>query len=131
MRARDGWYEGTADAVYQNLNLIDDWEPDVIAVFGADHVYRMDIQQMIQEHLEHDADATVAALPVPIEAAGGFGILEADKDGRMVGFEEKPSAPKPMPGRQGYALSSMGNYFFKTDTLVPLLKRDASATRPA
>ena len=130
MRARDGWYEGTADAVYQNLNLIDDWDPDVIAVFGADHVYRMDIQQMIQAHLEHDADATVAALPVPIEAAGGFGILEADGEGRMVGFEEKPTAPKPMPGRQGYALSSMGNYLFKTDTLVPLLKRDASRPGP-
>jgi glucose-1-phosphate adenylyltransferase len=126
MRARDGWYEGTADAVYQNLNLIDDWEPDIIAVFGADHVYRMDIRQMVQEHLDHDADATVAALPVPVEAAGGFGILEADEAGRMIGFEEKPSVPKSMPGRPALALSSMGNYLFKTETLVPLLKRDAS-----
>ena len=126
MRARDGWYEGTADAVYQNLNLIADWEPDVIAVFGADHVYRMDIRQMLDEHLEHDADATVAALPVPVQAAGGFGILEADGDGRMIGFEEKPSAPKVMPGRPGFALSSMGNYLFKTKALVPLLQRDAS-----
>ena len=126
MRARDGWYEGTADAVYQNLNLIGDWEPDIIAVFGADHIYRMDIEQMVQKHLERDADATVAALPVPLESAGGFGILETDDNGRMVGFEEKPSAPKPIPGRPGYALSSMGNYLFKTETLVPLLKRDAS-----
>ncbi|HSF70019.1 MAG TPA: glucose-1-phosphate adenylyltransferase [Nitrospira sp.] len=126
MRARDGWYEGTADAVYQNLNLIADWEPDVIAVFGADHVYRMDIRQMLDEHLEHDADATVAALPVPVQAAGGFGILEAAGDGRMIGFEEKPSAPKVMPGRPGFALSSMGNYLFKTKALVPLLQRDAS-----
>ena len=126
MRARDGWYEGTADAVYQNLNLIADWKPDVIAVFGADHVYRMDIRQMLDEHLDHDADATVAALPVPVEAASGFGILEADERGRMIGFEEKPSEPKAMPGRPGYALSSMGNYLFKTEALVPLLTRDAS-----
>jgi glucose-1-phosphate adenylyltransferase len=126
MRARDGWYEGTADAVYQNLNLIADWQPDVIAVFGADHVYRMDIRQMLDEHLNHDADATVAALPVPAEAATGFGILEVDAHGRMIGFEEKPSVPKQMPGRDGYALSSMGNYLFRTEALVPLLKRDAS-----
>lgn len=126
MRARDGWYEGTADAVYQNLNLIADWDPDVIAVFGADHIYRMDIRQMLEAHLDHDADATVAALPVPAEAASAFGILEADNDGRMIGFQEKPSRPKEMPGRPGYALSSMGNYLFKTEALVPLLKRDAS-----
>jgi glucose-1-phosphate adenylyltransferase len=126
MRARDGWYEGTADAVFQNLNLIADWRPDVIAVFGADHVYRMDVRQMLDEHFDHDAHATVSALPVPVEAAGGFGILEADTRGRMIGFEEKPSAPKQMPGRRGFALSSMGNYLFKTEALVPLLKRDAS-----
>ena len=126
MRARDGWYEGTADAVYQNLNLIADFEPDVIAVFGADHIYRMDVGQMVQHHLESDADATVAVLPVPIKEANGFGIVEADRSGRMIGFEEKPSTPKPMPGRPGFALSSMGNYLFKTETLVPLLKRDAS-----
>ena len=126
MRARDGWYEGTADAVYQNLNLIDDWKPDVIAVFGADHIYRMDIRQMLSEHLAHDADATVAALPVPADAASSFGILEVDDAGRMIGFEEKPSMPKGIPGRPGYALSSMGNYLFRTDALVPLLRRDAS-----
>ena len=126
MRARDGWYEGTADAVYQNLNLIADWEPDVIAVFGADHIYRMDIRQMLSEHLEHDADATVAALPVSADAASSFGILEVDGSGKMIGFEEKPSTPKEIPGRPGYALSSMGNYLFKTEALVPLLRRDAS-----
>ena len=128
MRAREGWYEGTADAVYQNLNLIEDYAPDLIAIFGADHIYRMDIGQMVRQHMEHDADATVAALPVPMEAATGFGILQADKDGRMIGFEEKPLNPKPMPGRPEYALSSMGNYLFKTQMLIPLLKRDA--TRP-
>jgi glucose-1-phosphate adenylyltransferase len=128
MRARDGWYEGTADAVYQNLNLIEDYAPDVIAIFGADHIYRMDIGQMVRQHMERDADVTVAALPVPVQAATGFGILETDEGGRMIGFEEKPSNPKTMPGRPGYALSSMGNYLFKTKALIPLLKRDA--TRP-
>lgn len=126
MRARDGWYEGTADAVYQNLNLITDFDPEVIAVFGADHIYRMDVRQMIRCHLESDADATVAALPVPIQEAHGFGIVEADASGRIIGFEEKPSIPKPMPGRPGFALSSMGNYLFKTGTLVQLLIRDAA-----
>ncbi|MGZ8406060.1 MAG: glucose-1-phosphate adenylyltransferase [Nitrospira sp.] len=126
MRAREGWYEGTADAVYQNLNLIADFAPEVIAVFGADHIYRMDVRQMIRCHLESDADATVAALPVPIQEAKGFGIIEVDTSGRMIGFEEKPSIPKPMPGRPGFALSSMGNYLFKTETLVPLLMRDAA-----
>lgn len=126
MRAREGWYEGTADAVYQNLNLIADFEPEVIAVFGADHIYRMDVSQMIRYHLETDADATVAALPVPISEANGFGIVEADQSGRMIGFEEKPSAPKPMRDRPEFALSSMGNYLFKTKALVPLLVRDAS-----
>ncbi len=126
MRARDGWYEGTADAVYQNLNLIEDYAPDVIAVFGADHVYRMDISQMVSQHLERDSDVTVAALPVPVRQATGFGIVEVDASGRMIGFDEKPASPKPMPGRSDMALSSMGNYLFKTDVLVRILKRDAS-----
>ncbi len=130
MRAREGWYEGTADAVYQNLNLVEDFAPDVMAVFGADHVYRMDIRQMVQQHVARDSDVTVASLPVPVGDASGFGILEADADGRMIGFEEKPASPKPMPGRPGHALSSMGNYLFSTKVLVPLLKRDASRPGP-
>lgn len=130
MRAREGWYEGTADAIYQNLNLIADFRPDIIAVFGADHIYRMDIGQMVRRHLETEADVTVAVLPIPVEAATGFGIVEADADGRMIGFQEKPAHPKPMPSRSGYALSSMGNYLFNTETLIPLLKRDASRQGP-
>ncbi|NWF73595.1 MAG: glucose-1-phosphate adenylyltransferase [Nitrospirae bacterium] len=126
MRAREGWYEGTADAVYQNLNLIEDFSPDVIAVFGADHIYRMDIRQMVLQHVACDADVTVATLPVPVKAATGFGIVEADAEGRIIGFEEKPMQPKPMPGQPDYALSSIGNYLFKPDVLMPLLKRDAS-----
>ena len=78
MKARGGWYEGTADAVYHNLNLIQDFAPDLVAVFGADHIYRMDIGQMIQCHLEHAADVTVAARPVPLHAEKGFGIIDVD-----------------------------------------------------
>lgn len=126
MKARSGWYEGTADAVYQNLNLIEDFNPGLVAVFGADHVYRMDLSQMIAFHLGSGADATVAALPVAIEEAAGFGIIEVDRHRRVVGFEEKPKRPKPMPDDPGRALSSMGNYLFTTDVLVRLLERDAS-----
>ena len=126
MRAREGWYEGTADAVYQNLNLIEDFGPELVAVFGADHIYRMDLTQMIGFHLETEADVTVAALPVPVEEASGFGIVEVDRTQRVVGFEEKPKRPKPMPQDPSRAFSSMGNYLFRTDLLIRLLERDAS-----
>ncbi|HSN05045.1 MAG TPA: glucose-1-phosphate adenylyltransferase [Nitrospira sp.] len=126
MKARGGWYEGTADAVYHNLNLIQDFAPDLVAVFGADHIYRMDIGQMIQCHLEHAADVTVAARPVPLHAAKAFGIIDVDREGRIVGFEEKPKQPKPMPDDPGQAFSSMGNYLFKTDVLLRSLEQDAS-----
>lgn len=125
MKARGGWYEGTADAVYQNLNLIHDFRPDLVAVFGADHIYRMDVGQMIRFHLERRADVTVAALPVPLHAAKGFGIIEAAKDGRIGGFQEKPERPKPMPDDPERAYSSMGNYLFKADVLVQALEQDA------
>ncbi|HJU04679.1 MAG TPA: glucose-1-phosphate adenylyltransferase [Nitrospiraceae bacterium] len=132
MRAREGWYEGNADAVYQNLNLIRDFAPDVVAVFGADHIYRMDISQMVQFHHDHRADVTVAALPVPLHAATGFGIIEVsresspDQSHRIIGFEEKPKEPKPMPDDPEQAYSSMGNYLFNTDLLVQILERDAN-----
>lgn len=126
MRAHGGWYEGTADAVYQNLNLIEDFRPDVVAVFGADHIYRMDVSQMIQFHRERGAEATVAALPVPIEQSSQFGILEIDRADRLVGFEEKPRQAKAMPDRPTMALSSMGNYIFDTPLLVRTLERDAA-----
>lgn len=126
MRARGGWYEGTADAVYHNLNLITDFRPDVVAVFGADHIFRMDISQMIQFHRECGAEVTVAALPVPIEQSSQFGILEVDADSRLVGFDEKPARAKAMPGRPTMALSSMGNYIFETSLLLRTLERDAA-----
>jgi glucose-1-phosphate adenylyltransferase len=126
MKARGGWYEGTADAVYHNLNLIHDFAPDLVAVFGADHIYRMDIDQMIRFHRAKKADVTVAALPVPLQAATGFGIIETNREGRMTGFEEKPKRPKPMPQDREQAYSSMGNYVFGTNLLVKVLEEDAS-----
>jgi glucose-1-phosphate adenylyltransferase len=126
MRARGGWYEGTADAVYHNLNLIADFRPDVVAVFGADHIYRMDVAQMIQFHQACEADVTVAALPVPIEQASQFGIIDIDAKDRIIGFEEKPARPKAMPGRPTLTLSSMGNYIFNAALLLRTLERDAA-----
>ncbi len=125
MRWGESWYRGTADAVFQNLNLIRDVDPDLVAIFGADHIYRMDLQQMVDAHLARRADVTVAALPVPIETASGFGIIDADADGRIVGWEEKPPAPRPMVGDPARALSSMGNYIFTTDVLEDVLVEDA------
>ncbi len=126
MKGRGKWYEGTADAVYQNINLIHDFAPGLVAVFGADHIYRMDLRQMIQFHLDHQAEVTVAALPVPKHAAKGFGIIEASSDHQIIGFEEKPAHPKPMPGNPEMSYSSMGNYLFNVDTLVQILENDAS-----
>ena len=125
MRWSETWYQGTADAVYQNLNLLLDFAPDLVAIFGADHIYRMDIGQMLAFHQAQRADVTVAALPVPIERAGGFGVMVTDPDGRLVRFEEKPLSPTPMPGDPTRALASMGNYLFTRDALVDALVEDA------
>jgi glucose-1-phosphate adenylyltransferase len=125
MKGKGRWYEGTADAVYQNLNMIYDFAPNLVAVFGADHIYRMDIRQMIQFHLDHQADVTVAALPVPLQAARGFGIIETSSDQEILGFEEKPKQPKAMPGNPKMAYSSMGNYIFNVDLLVKILEQNA------
>lgn len=121
MRLGQNWYQGTADAVRQNLNLIHDFDPDIVAVFGSDHIYRMDIGQMIHFHTEREADITVSAIPVPIERSQGFGIIEADADGKMLSFIEKPKIAKPMPGDPSRAFASMGNYLFSRETLVALL----------
>lgn len=125
MRWGESWYRGTADAIYQNLNLLRDFNPDIVMVFGADHIYRMDLNQMLAFHLERDAQVTVAALPVPVQEASEFGIIEADPEGRVVGFEEKPAKPRPMPQDPTRALSSMGNYIFNRDILVETLIEDA------
>jgi len=123
MSAGTDRYQGTADAVAQNLHLIDKHRPDIVAVFGADHVYRMDVQQMVRHHLDHEAQVTVAALPVPMAEASGFGVLEVDGRRRITAFREKPKTPPSMPGRPTHALASMGNYLFDTEVLLAELRR--------
>jgi len=114
-------FRGTADAVHQSLRLIEAYRPDLVAVFGADHIYRMDVQQMILAHREHQADVTVSALPIPLERAREFGIIRSDADDRIVEFQEKPQHPAPMPKAPNTAFASMGNYLFNTDVLIEAL----------
>jgi len=125
MRMGETWYQGTADAIFQNLNLIDDTKPDLVAVFGADHIYRMDIQQMIEFHMDRRAAVTVATLPVPVAEADQFGIVEVDSGLRVSGFDEKPKNPNSMPGAPGRALASMGNYLFNPEVLREALIEDS------
>jgi len=126
MRVGPKWFEGSADAIYQNLNIITDEEPEHTFVFGADHIYRMDVRQMLDFHRDKGADLTVAAIPIPVEEANEFGIIESDPEGRMIGFVEKPkSGAKTMPGDPTRCLASMGNYLFTTDALVQEIVRDA------
>jgi glucose-1-phosphate adenylyltransferase len=117
----DRWFQGTADAVHQNIALIEEHRPDLVAVFGADHIYRMDISQMVDFHQERQADVTIAALPVPLNDARGFGVIAAGADGRIEAFEEKPANPTPMPGDPASAFASMGNYIFDAKVLVDAL----------
>jgi glucose-1-phosphate adenylyltransferase len=119
------WYKGSADAIYQNLNLLYDEDPRDVAVFGGDNIYKMDVRQMLAFHRDRDADLTVAAIPVPIEEGSQFGILQVDENHRIIGFEEKPENPKPIPGQPDKCLASMGNYIFKTDVLAEEVVRDA------
>src|SRR3954447_8632793 len=125
------WYRGSADAIYQNLNLVTDEEPDQVFVFGADHVYRMDVRQMLDFHIANKADCTVAAIPVPIEEGRDFGIIDVGPDGRMLNFLEKPKDPPPMPGNPKMCLASMGNYLFSTEALVREIVNDAAEDRSA
>ena len=114
-------YLGTADAVYQNRHLIERHRPELVAVFAADHIYRMDVQQMADFHLRRRADVTVAAVRVPIEKASSFGVIAVDMDGRICEFHEKPQRPAPMSTDPTRAYASMGNYLFDPDALVTLL----------
>lgn len=125
MRVGRDWFKGSADAVFQNLNLISDTQPEVVAVFGADHIYKMDVNQMVAFHQEKKADLTVAAIPVPIEQGRQFGVIESNANGEIIGFWEKPENPPPMPGNPKMCLASMGNYLFQTDVLVNEIVRDA------
>lgn len=125
MRLGAFWYRGTADAIYQNLNLVRDANADAVAVFGGDHVYKFDIAQMEQAHRDRDADLTVGAFPVPREEAHQFGIIHVDESGRITDFLEKPSNPPTIPGRPDMCLVSMGNYFFRAPVLEEALIQDS------
>lgn len=129
MRTGSDWYRGTADAVYQNHHLIRRGNPRLVAVFGADHIYKMNIRQMVDYHWEKEAEVTVAAVPTRIEDAIQFGVLEVDQDFRVLGFEEKPERPKSIPGEPSQSLVSMGNYIFQTKLLQGALEQDASKTQ--
>ena len=123
MRNGPEWFQGTADAVFQNIHLIESFKPDIVAVFGADHIYRMDVRQMIDFHVKTGAQASVATLPVKLEQCSQFGIVEIDDDHRITQFREKPQEAKPMPGSSTHALASMGNYIFNADVLLQALHR--------
>jgi glucose-1-phosphate adenylyltransferase len=126
MRSEDeGWYRGTADAIFQNVNLIEQAEPDYVAIFGADHIYRMNIRAMLEFHVQKNADVSIAALPVPAASALEFGVIETADHGAVVGFHEKRADAPTMPGRPEEVLASMGNYIFSRDVLVRELYADA------
>jgi glucose-1-phosphate adenylyltransferase len=123
MRMGPEWFQGTADAVFQNSALIKDHKPDCVLIFGADHIYRMDVRQMIEFHMEKNADVTVAARPVPIKDASFFGVIITQADSRIEGFQEKPKDPIPMPDNPEMAFVSMGNYIFNSEVLIEALIR--------
>ena len=123
MRVGPEWFQGTADAVFQNANLMLQHNPKLVIVFGADHIYRMDLRQMIDFHLEKNAHVTVAARPVPIEQASSFGIIKTDNENRIIGFQEKPKKPASMPNDPKRAYASMGNYIFNTNILLEALAK--------
>ncbi len=125
-RRDERWYTGTADAVYQNLDILRESRPRYVVVLGGDHIYKMDYGVLLAEHVERGADLSVACLEVPLEDASEFGIMTVDGDQRVAAFDEKPARPKPLPDKPGRALASMGIYAFNADFLVEQLERDAA-----
>jgi glucose-1-phosphate adenylyltransferase len=125
MRHGKRWFEGSADAIFQNLNLIRDEQPDYILVFGSDHIYRMDPSQMVAEHIASGAGVTVAGIRVPRDEASRFGVIEPDERGRIRAFHEKPKEAKGLSDSPDEVLASMGNYVFTTKTLVSAVQEDA------
>ncbi|GAA6186351.1 glucose-1-phosphate adenylyltransferase [Aliiglaciecola sp. NS0011-25] len=125
-RSSDNWYQGTADAVFQNIDIIRNELPKYVMVLSGDHIYRMDYGTLLARHAESGAKMTVCCMPVPIEeAAGQFGVMSVDESMRIIGFEEKPENPTPLPGNPDMCLASMGNYVFDTEFLFEQLKRDS------
>ena len=127
MRRGPHWFSGSADAIYQNFNLLNDEHPDYVCVFGADHIYRMDPRQMVEQHIEGGAAVTVAALRAPLDQADQFGVIEAAPDGRTIAaFREKPKDAVGLPDAPEQIYASMGNYVFTTEPLVDALVDDAN-----
>ncbi|MET0236581.1 MAG: glucose-1-phosphate adenylyltransferase [Kibdelosporangium sp.] len=120
------WYTGSADAIFQSLNLVYDERPDHIAVFGADHVYRMDPSQMVNQHIESGLGVTVAGIRVPRAEASAFGCIDSDETGKITRFLEKPANPPHVPGHPDVTFASMGNYVFRTEVLLEALRADAA-----
>ena len=126
MRIDGHWYKGTADAVYQNLTHIYDEKPKHVCVFGGDHIYRMDVSQMMRFHKQKEAVLTISAIPIPISEASEFGIIEVDENWKLTGFQEKPKIkPKCIPNKPDMCLASMGNYIFETKDLIREVQEDA------
>ena len=126
MRMGKRWFLGSADAIFQNINLIADEEPEHVFVFGADHIYRMDPRQMLEEHVATGAGVTVAGIRVPIEQATSFGIIEKGESSLIQRFREKPTDPTPVPDDPTMVLASMGNYVFRTEVLMDLIREDSA-----
>jgi glucose-1-phosphate adenylyltransferase len=121
------WYQGTADSVFQNLDIILDHNPAYVLVLAGDHIYKMDYALMLALHVERNADVTVGCVEVPIREASNFGLMEVDAEDRVTGFQEKPEHPRSMPGKPDTALASMGIYLFSTEFLHEVLERDAAS----
>ncbi len=124
-RIEADWYKGTADAVFQNMDIIRKYDPEYVLILAGDHIYKMDYGEMLADHVKHQADMTVACLEVPLEQARAFGVMAVDDNARVIEFMEKPDSPPPMPGRPQRALVSMGIYVFNAKFLYEQLIRDA------
>ncbi len=124
--AEDKWYLGTADAVYQNIDIIESYAPRYIVLLAGDHIYKMDYEAMLQQHVESGADVTIGCIEVPRADAKGFGVMHVDATDRILSFQEKPEDPAPMPGNPELCLASMGIYVFETNLLFEQLRRDAA-----
>ncbi len=129
--SEDGWYSGTADAVYQNLDIILTYSPKYIVILAGDHIYKMDYEPMLQQHVNSKADVTIGCLEVPREEATGFGVMAIDTTFTITDFVEKPKDPPHVPGNPEVALASMGIYVFETEFLAGLLRRDAADKKSA
>jgi glucose-1-phosphate adenylyltransferase len=125
-RIDEHWYQGTADAIYQNIYTIEKANPKYVVILAGDHIYKMDYSEMIRLHIERGADLTVGCIVVPLRDASGFGVVQLDAQDRIAGFQEKPKEPQPMAGDPGHCLASMGIYVFTARLMYELLCQDAT-----